>query len=295
VYERKAPFASIVSFNLLFEKIKLALDLKPTWFVYFCLQNTWKQQKAQIKALKILKMIETTEQIFDYNTSREKLILAEYGRNVQNMVEYIVALPTKEERNRYASVVIDMMGFLNPHLRDVPDFKHKLWDHLQIISQFKIDVDSPYPSPTQEQINFRPEVLPYPQSRIRFKHYGRTVEVMIKKAKEITEPDKKQHMVNSIANFMKMAYVIWNKDHVADEQIISDLRDLSGGELDLSEVILNKVDIKPPVSNNSGGRSSVGKTNNRGGSGSSGRQNTNNNKGRQKNYSSNAGSSRRSN
>ena len=239
-------------------------------------------------------MIDTTEKTFDYNTSREHLILAEYGRNVQNMVEYIVALPTKEERNRYAQVVIDMMGFLNPHLRDVADFKHKLWDHLQIISKFKIDVDSPYPSPTQEEINFRPEVLAYPQQRIRFKHYGRTVELMIKRAKEITEPDKKQHMVNSIANFMKMAYVVWNKDHVADEQIISDLTELSKGELDLTAVVLNKVEIKPPSFNNTGRTQQ--KTNNRsGGTGSGGARqnnNNNNNKGRQqKSYSNNAGGS----
>jgi hypothetical protein len=238
-------------------------------------------------------MINITEPTFDYNTSREKLILAEYGRNVQNMVEYIVALPTKEERNRYAQVVIDMMGFLNPHLRDVPDFKHKLWDHLQIISKFQIDVDSPYPSPTQEEINFRPKVLDYPQKRIRFKHYGRTVEMMIKRAKEIIDPEKKQYMVNSIANFMKMAYVVWNKDHVADEQIIGDLRELSGGELDLSEVVLNKVEIKPPVSANAG-RSQ--KSNPRSG-GSGGRQQSNtNNKGggggggRQRSYSNNGGS-----
>ena len=240
-------------------------------------------------------MIDTTEKTFDYNTAREHLILAEYGRNVQNMVEYIVALPTKEERNRYAQVVIDMMGFLNPHLRDVADFKHKLWDHLQIISKFKIDVDSPYPSPTQEEMNFRPEVLAYPQQRIRFKHYGRTVELMIKRAKEITEPDKKQHMVNSIANFMKMAYVVWNKDHVADEQIISDLTELSKGELDLTAVVLNKVEIKPPAFNNTGRTQQ--KTNNRSGGTSSGgaRQNNNNNsnnKGRQqKSYSNNAGGS----
>jgi len=238
-------------------------------------------------------MIDTTEKTFDYNTSREHLILAEYGRNVQNMVEYIVALPTKEERNRYAQVVIDMMGFLNPHLRDVADFKHKLWDHLQIISKFKIDVDSPYPSPTQEEINFRPEVLAYPQQRIRFKHYGRTVELMIKRAKEITEPDKKQHMVNSIANFMKMAYVVWNKDHVADEQIISDLTELSKGELDLTAVVLNKVEIKPPAFNNTGRTQQ--KTNNRSGGTSSGgarQNNNNNNKGRQqKSYSNNAGGS----
>ncbi len=236
-------------------------------------------------------MTEKTTETFDYNTSREKLILAEYGRNVQNMVEYIVALPTKEERNRYAQVVIDMMGFLNPHLRDVPDFKHKLWDHLQIISRFKIDVDSPYPTTLTEEPNIQPEALKYPQKRIRFKHYGHTVELMIKKAKEITEPEKKQHMVSSIANFMKMAYVIWNKDHVADEQILSDLKELSNGELDLSEVTLNKVEIKPPVANtNSGGRSQ--KTSNRSGGGG-GRQN--NNKGRQRNYSNNGGSSRRSN
>lgn len=189
-------------------------------------------------------MINTTTEFFDYNTSRKKLILAEYGRNVQNMVEYICTLPTKEERNKYAQVVIDMMGFLNPHLRDVPDFKHKLWDHLHIISGFKIDVDSPYPKPTQEEINFKPERLAYPQTRIRFKHYGHTVEMMIKKAKEITEPEKKQHMVNSIANFMKTAYVLWNKDHVNDEQILSDLKELSNGELDLENIIMQKVDVK---------------------------------------------------
>lgn len=245
---------------------------------------------ASHKSPKISKMTNTTEPTFDYNTSREKLILAEYGRNVQNMVEYIVALPTKEERNRYAQVVIDMMGFLNPHLRDVPDFKHKLWDHLQFISKFKIDVDSPYPSPTQEEINFRPKVLDYPQSRIRFKHYGHTVELMIKRAKEIIEPEKKQHMVNSIANFMKMAYVLWNKDHVADEQILSDLNELSKGELDLSEVVLNKVEIKPP-NTMSAGRSQKSNPRSSGG-GSGGRQQSNtNNKGRQqRSYSNNGGS-----
>lgn len=235
-------------------------------------------------------MINTTEQTFDYNTSREKLILAEYGRNVQNMVEYIVALPTKEERNRYAQVVIDMMGFLNPHLRDVPDFKHKLWDHLQIISKFKIDVDSPYPTPTHEEINFKPEVLSYPQKRIKFKHYGHTVELMIKKAKEITEPEKRTHMITSIANFMKMAYVVWNKDHVADEQILNDLSELSNGELDVSSVVLNKVDVKAAsASNNNNGRSQKNS-----GKNSGGRQqnNSNNNKGRQRNYANNGGGRR---
>ena len=187
---------------------------------------------------------------FDYNTSREKLIVAEYGRNVQNMVHYICALPTKEERNRYAQVVIDMMGFLNPHLRDVPDFKHKLWDHLHIISDFQIDVDSQYPLPSKEAINFKPKALAYPQNRIKFKHYGHTAEMMIKRAKEITEVEKRNHMVNSIANFMKMAYVVWNKDHVTDEQILSDLREMSNGEFDTSHIVFHKVEVKPPVVNN---------------------------------------------
>src|SRR5690606_38916009 len=220
-------------------------------------------------------------EVFDYNTSRKKLILAEYGRNVQNMVEYICNLPTKEERNKYVQVVIDMMGFLNPHLRDVPDFKHKLWDHLHIISGFKIDVDSPYPTPTQEEIHFKPERLEYPQTKIRFKHYGHTAEMMIKRAKEIKDPEKKHHMVNSIANFMKMAYVLWNKDHVNDEQILSDLADLSNRELDLSNVVLQKIDAKQTGNQNSsngGSRNNQKSNNNR-----NFKQNNQNGKNRQKN------------
>jgi hypothetical protein len=177
---------------------------------------------------------ETTPQ-FDYNSTRSKLILSEYGRNVQNMVKYIVALPTKEERNRYAQVVIDLMGFLNPHLRDVADFKHKLWDHLHIISDFQIDVDSAYPKPSTDAIHLKPEPLKYPHQRIKYKHYGKTIELMMEKAKTIEEPERRQHMVQAIANFMKMAYVQWNKDSVADETILADLRAMSGGQLKLEE------------------------------------------------------------
>ena len=114
---------------------------------------------------------------FDYNTTRKKLLLSEYGRNVQNMVAYICTLETKEERNRHAHVVIDLMGFLNPHLRDVADFKHKLWDHLHIISDFKIDVDSPYPKPSEDAIHFKPEPLTYPQQRIG-KHRSQSIFVI---------------------------------------------------------------------------------------------------------------------
>jgi hypothetical protein len=220
---------------------------------------------------------------FDYNSTRNKLILSEYGRNVQNMVKYICELPTKEERNRYATVVIDLMGFLNPHLRDVADFKHKLWDHLHIISDYKIDVDSPYPKPTPEAIHLKPQPLKYPHQRIRYKHYGKTIELMIEKAKSIEDPDRKKHMVQAIANFMKMAYVQWNKDSVADEIILSDLVALSGGQLKLEENInLNRVEYRAnnfgTQNNNNtrgGGRTNNNNQNNRGGGGG-GRTNNNN-------------------
>src|SRR5690606_29359872 len=142
---------------------------------------------------------------------RSTLILPEYGRNVQNMVAHICTLPDREERNRLAQVVIDLMGFLNPHLRDVADFKHKLWDHLYIISDFKIDVDSPYPMPAENTMHRKPEPLDYPQHRIRYKHYGKTIEKMIEKANRMEDSTLKNQMVHNIANFMKVAYVTWNK------------------------------------------------------------------------------------
>lgn len=205
---------------------------------------------------------------FDYNTTRSDLILAEYGRNVQNMVKYIIDLPTKEERNKYAQAVIDLMGFLNPHLRDVADFKHKLWDHLHIISDYKIDVDSPYPKPTPEAALIKPKHIGYPQQKIRYKHYGKTVEKLIDKTIIEENQERKAAMVQGIANFMKMAYVQWNKDNVADEVILKNLRELSEGRLELDEnVNLQKVEFRPQVNR---------QNNNRG-------RNNNNNKGRQNN------------
>lgn len=205
---------------------------------------------------------------FDYNTTRSDLILAEYGRNVQNMVKYIIDLPTKEERNKYAQAVIDLMGFLNPHLRDVADFKHKLWDHLHIISDYKIDVDSPYPKPSPEATQFKPQHIGYPQQKITYKHYGKTVEKLIARTMEEENPERKAAMVQGIANFMKMAYVQWNKDNVADEVILKNLHELSGGNLELEEnVNLQKVEFRPQPN----------------------RTNNNNNRGRQKGRQNNGG------
>ncbi|MDN3547045.1 DUF4290 domain-containing protein [Mucilaginibacter aquaedulcis] len=238
---------------------------------------------------------------FDYNSTRNKLILSEYGRNVQNMVKYIVALPTKEERNRYAQVVIDLMGFLNPHLRDVADFKHKLWDHLHIISDYQIDVDSPYPKPSPEAIHIKPQPLRYPNQRIKYKHYGKTIELMIEKAKAIEDPDRKRHMVQAIANFMKMAYVQWNKDSVSDESILADLFALSGGTLKLEEnVNLNRVEFRPNNfsnqnnnnNNNNRGRSNNNQ-NNRGGGGGGRTNNNNQRNNNQNNRNRNSGGSKK--
>lgn len=216
--------------------------------------------------------------MFDYNTTRTSLLYSEYGRNIQNMVKFIKTLESKEERNKHAQAVIDLMGFLNPHLRDVADFKHKLWDHLFIIADFDLDVDSPYPIPSRESLDTKPAIVPYPSNKIRYKHYGKTVELMIEKAKEITdEPERKSNMVAAIANFMKMSYVTWNKDSVSDESIINDLKTLSKGELTLDEnVNLNKVEVRNPVNkarqnnnfkqrnnNNNNNRNNNNKNNNR--------------------------------
>lgn len=215
---------------------------------------------------------------FDYNSTRSNLILAEYGRNVQNMVEYICTISDRDERNRLAQVVIDMMGVLNPHLRDVSDFKHKLWDHLFIISDFKIDVDSPFPIPTREEVHTKPEPIPYPQSPIRYKHYGRMVEDMIKKAIAMDVEEHRAKMALSIANFMKMAYLTWNKDAVSDEHILDDLKELSKGALVLPrETVLSKVDFKTTPPGNRGKASNA----------------TSNNHGQQNNYQKNAGGAKK--
>ncbi len=237
---------------------------------------------------------------FDYNSTRSKLILAEYGRNVQNMVDHICTVPSREERNRLAQVVIDMMGVLNPHLRDVSDFKHKLWDHLYIISDFKIDVDSPYPIPSKEEIRHKPEPLPYPQHRIRFKHYGHIVESMIEKAMAVPHEETRQKMTLGIANFMKMAYLTWNKDSVNDLQIIQDLKELSGFVLVLPEdTVLTKLDFRtPPPGNRVKSQTPAGNHNQKQASGSNypkkqyqnNNNNNNNNNGRKRQSSNTAGS-----
>ncbi|MBK7182202.1 MAG: DUF4290 domain-containing protein [Bacteroidetes bacterium] len=171
----------------------------------------------------------------EYNTSLPKMIIPEYGRNIQKMIDFAITVADKEERNKVARAIIDVMGQLNPHLRDVTDFKHKLWDHLFIISEFKLDVDSPYPRPTPETFQTKPELLKYPSNDIRYKHYGKTVERIIEKAKEYPEGDERNALVEQIANLMKRSYLNWNRDSVNDEVILKQLGELSKGQLKLAD------------------------------------------------------------
>lgn len=128
----------------------------------------------------------------DYNTQKKKLLLPEYGRNIQKMVDHILTIQDRDERTRAAKTIIDVMGNLYPHLRDVPDFRHKLWDHLAIMSGFKLDIETPYPLPSLEKINEKPEKLPYQTNHIKYRHYGKLVEKLIEKSRKQKIPNKKE-------------------------------------------------------------------------------------------------------
>lgn len=171
----------------------------------------------------------------DYNTRRPYMIIPEYGRNIQKMVEHAISIEDREERNKIANAIISVMGQLNPHLRDIADFKHKLWDHLFIISEFKLDVDSPYPLPEKEEIMRKPEKMDYPKTDNRFKHYGKSAVALIDKAIELPDGDEKEALVSVILNLMKKSYLTFNQDSVNDEQIFEDLNTLSDGKLKAKE------------------------------------------------------------
>lgn len=170
-----------------------------------------------------------------YNTEREKLIIPEYGRHLQKMVNYAIAIEDKEERNKVAKSIIDVMGNLQPHLRDVPEFQHKLWDQLFIISDFKLDVDAPYPVLTKEKLEERPDPLNYPQSYPKYRFYGNNIKSMIDVANSWEDGDLKNALIITIANHMKKCYLNWNKDTVEDKAIFHHLYELSDGKIDLKD------------------------------------------------------------
>ena len=163
------------------------------------------------------------------------MALPEYGRNVQKMVDHIKTIEDRDERNRAAKTIIQIMGNLNTHLRDVGDFKHKLWDHLSLIANFELDIDSPYPVPEPAKFVEKPKQVPYRQGEIRYLHYGRIIELMINAASEMEDGEEKEYFTNLIVNQMKKSYITWNRSQVADEVIIGDLKLLSDDKLKITE------------------------------------------------------------
>ena len=167
----------------------------------------------------------------EYNTGRNLLIMREYGRHIQKMIEYLLTIEDKEVRQRNAFAVIELMGFLNPHLKNVEDFRHKLWDHLFLISDFKLDVESPYPIPTRETLKARPKPLPYPKRYPKFAHLGKNLELVVNKALREENPEKRAGFGNAVAYYMKLAYSNWHKETVHDDAIQSELATITEGQL----------------------------------------------------------------
>ncbi len=171
----------------------------------------------------------------NYNTERGRLEMTEYGRNVQRMVEYLLSIDDDKKRNEQAKIVIELMGQLNPHLKNVEDFRHKLWDHIIIMSDFKLVVDSPYPVPDKETIFAKPERIPYPQSEFKHRHYGKNIETLIKKANAMEDAQKRQEFAEVIGNYMKLVHTNWNNETVNNQVIMDDLERMSGGKLKLGD------------------------------------------------------------
>lgn len=170
----------------------------------------------------------------EYNTTRNQLVIREYGRHIQRMVEHLLTIEDPVRRQRNAQVVIELMGVLNPHLKNVEDFRHKLWDHLFLISDFKLDVESPYPIPTREKLKAKPEPLPYPKRYPRLLHLGKNLELVIDKALLEEDEQKRQGFANAIAYYMKLAYTNWHKDTVHDDNIQSELTSITKGQLEFT-------------------------------------------------------------
>jgi hypothetical protein len=171
----------------------------------------------------------------EYNTSLPVMTIAEYGRNVHRMIEYCLELTDREERSRCARSIVRVMVILNPQMKEYADYEHKLWDHLHIISNFKLDVDSPYPKPEPEMIKSKPEIVPYPQSNIRFKHYGKILEDLLQKAMAEKDDKAREIFTDQLAQLMKRHYLNWNRDSVNDQLIVEQLENLSGGKLKVSD------------------------------------------------------------
>ena len=178
----------------------------------------------------------------EYNTEREDLIIPEYGRHIKKMIDYVSSLKSKDERNKLSNAIISVMGNLQPHLRDVPDFQHKLWDQLFIMSDFKLDVDSPFEKPSKDILDSKPLPLEYPQSFPKYRFYGNNIKIMIDEAVKWDNSDKKDALIFTIANHMKKCFLNWNKDNVEDQVIFEHLYELSDSKIDIKNSNIELLD-----------------------------------------------------
>lgn len=175
----------------------------------------------------------------EYNTQRSHLTLREYGRNVQNLVAYMKTIEDKEKRNKYASLVVDLMKMINPEFnKDATEYTQKVWDDLFIISKFDLDVDSPFPIPEATILDRKPDRMKYSSNSITYRHYGKNIEILIKNAVALEDPEEKEAAVIAIGKLMKSFYLTWNKDTIEDQQVLKNIRQLSGDQLDID---INKV------------------------------------------------------
>lgn len=212
------------------------------------------------------------------------MLMPEYGRNVQKMVEYLMSVEDREKRLKQAEIVIELMGTLNPHLKTIEDYKHKLWDHLFQMTEFKLDVDGPYPCPTPEMVFRKPEVLDYPQTYIKHRHLGRNIQGVLDRAVAETDPEKRTGFTQAIGYYMKLAYANWHREPVHDDMIKNELAEITGGALRF-ETGGYRVPIEPlPQQNNNRNFKQRGNNNNNNNNrnfknNNNGNNNNNNNRG----------------
>ncbi len=186
----------------------------------------------------------------NYNYTRKKLRLPEYGRHIHEMIDFLQTIPDREQRNRQARTVIGVMGNLNPLLRDTADFTHKLWDHLFIMADFQLDVDSPYPTPSRTTLNPAPQKMEYPRKSISMKHYGKNVEKIIRALARSQDRPGVEAAVAGIARYMRTKSYEYNQEHPNNEIIIKDIKRMSDGQMPIDEVAINNIksDYKQPFS-----------------------------------------------
>ncbi len=171
----------------------------------------------------------------EYNTQRSKLKITDYGRNIVKLIEFVKTVEDRDKRNKMAEIIVNVMSQVNATAKDCADYKHKLWDHLMILSNYELDVDCPYTITKDTSVNFTPKPLKYKNHRIKYRCYGKNMEAIINKTVEYPEGEEKKCLVELIAHQLKRSYLTWNIDTVDDGLIYQHLDELSKNGLKLPE------------------------------------------------------------